>query len=96
MEVATVKGKKKFRPKHLRPRTIFEAIEMMSQGSQSEKNETDLGFRPNEKSFLFMPTDAPVGSVRKMNVMQRRLELGLPLFHPEDNPTAQEICRSKK
>jgi hypothetical protein len=32
----------------------------------------------------FRPTDAPAGSVEKLNVLARRIELGLPLWHPDD------------
>lgn len=32
----------------------------------------------------FVPTDAPAGSVEKLDVLARRIELGLPLWHPDD------------
>jgi hypothetical protein len=32
----------------------------------------------------FVPTTAPAGSQHKINVLARRIELGLPLWHPED------------
>lgn len=31
------------------------------------------------------PTDAPVGSIAKVEVMRKRLENGQPLLHPDDN-----------
>lgn len=32
----------------------------------------------------FQPTEAPAGSDNKLAVLARRVELGLPLWHPED------------
>lgn len=32
----------------------------------------------------FTPTDAPAGSPEKLEIMRRRYEHGLPLFHPCD------------
>ncbi len=32
----------------------------------------------------FKPTEAPAGSDNKLAVLARRVELGLPLWHPED------------
>ncbi len=32
----------------------------------------------------FAPTQAPAGSAEKLAIMARRIELGLPLWHPED------------
>ena len=32
------------------------------------------------------PTSAPAGSEEKIAVMEERVRLGLPLFHPGDNP----------
>jgi hypothetical protein len=32
----------------------------------------------------FSPTDAPAGSPEKIEVLRRRIELGLPLWHEED------------
>lgn len=31
------------------------------------------------------PTDAPVGSRRKLEIMARRVEGGFPIFHPDDS-----------
>jgi len=33
------------------------------------------------------PTESIPGSEEKMLVMQRRIEMGLPIFHPEDRGT---------
>ncbi len=33
----------------------------------------------------FDPTEAPVGSLEKVEVMRRRVEEGCPVFHPQDN-----------
>ena len=33
---------------------------------------------------LFVPTDAPPGSSEKLAVLARRVEIGAPLFHPND------------
>jgi hypothetical protein len=43
----------------------------------------DEDYRPHV-SDDFCPTDAPAGSVEKLEVLARRIELGLPLWHPED------------
>lgn len=32
----------------------------------------------------FCPTDAPAGSPEKIEILRRRIELGLPLWHDED------------
>lgn len=32
----------------------------------------------------FEATDAPAGSEEKIEILSRRLELGVPLWHPED------------
>ncbi len=32
----------------------------------------------------FSPTDAPAGSPEKIEILRRRVELGLPLWHQED------------
>ena len=32
----------------------------------------------------FAPTDAPAGSPEKIDVLRKRVELGLPLWHDED------------
>jgi hypothetical protein len=34
----------------------------------------------------FKATDAPAGSVEKLEILARRIEMGLPLWHPEDRP----------
>lgn len=43
----------------------------------------DEDFVPVESSE-FMATEAPAGSENKLAVLARRVELGLPLWHPED------------
>jgi hypothetical protein len=32
----------------------------------------------------FVPTDAPAGSKEKIETLARRIEMGMPLWHPED------------
>jgi hypothetical protein len=32
----------------------------------------------------FKPTDAPAGSKAKIETLARRIEMGMPLWHPED------------
>jgi hypothetical protein len=64
------------------PKSIFEAIDNFGH---------DEDFQENSKSSLFLPTDAPPGSQRKMDVMQRRLELGIPIFHPNDNKVSERV-----
>ena len=76
---------------------IFEALRDRN-GNQD--NEDALNFEPNPNSRHFVPTAAPAGSLEKMAVLRRRLTLGLPLWHPQDNPLAvrvnQSIDRVKK
>jgi hypothetical protein len=45
----------------------------------------DEDFAPVE-SEEFSATDAPAGSRNKLEVLARRIEQGLPLWHPEDRP----------
>ena len=45
----------------------------------------DEDFAPVE-SEEFSATDAPAGSRDKLEVLARRIEQGLPLWHPEDRP----------
>lgn len=55
-------------------RNVFEAI---------LENGHDEDFEPI-CSGEFMATDAPAGSPEKLAELARRVELGLPLWHPED------------
>jgi hypothetical protein len=55
-------------------RNVFEAI---------LKYGHDEDFAPAE-SNEFEPTDAPAGSPEKIEVLRRRVELGLPLWHAYD------------
>ena len=43
----------------------------------------DEDFDPRENDE-FEPTDAPAGSMDKIDALRRRVELGLPLWHDED------------
>ena len=43
----------------------------------------DEDFAPNA-SDDFSPTDAPAGSEEKIEILRRRVELGLPLWHLDD------------
>lgn len=44
----------------------------------------DEDFVPAETSNLFVPTEAPAGSRAKLKTLAERVQLGLPLWHPED------------
>jgi hypothetical protein len=43
----------------------------------------DEDFAPESRDD-FEPTDAPAGSPEKIEILRRRIELGLPLWHEED------------
>lgn len=43
----------------------------------------DEGFAPVENDD-FTATDAPAGSRAKIDAMAQRIQMGLPLWHPED------------
>lgn len=55
-------------------RNVFEAILEFGH---------DEDFAPAE-SEEFVPTEAPAGSVSKLDVLAERVSQGLPLWHPED------------
>ncbi len=55
-------------------RNVFEAILRFGH---------DEDFNP-EPQGNFDPTDAPAGSPEKIEILRRRIELGLPLWHGED------------
>ncbi len=55
-------------------RNVFEAI---------LKYGHDEDFMPSE-SDDFLPTDAPAGSPEKIDILRKRVELGLPLWHGRD------------
>ncbi|MFV1966426.1 MAG: hypothetical protein ACC628_13465 [Pirellulaceae bacterium] len=55
-------------------RNVFEAI---------LKYGHDEDFYP-ELGDEFEPTDAPAGSDKKIEILRRRVELGLPLWHDSD------------
>lgn len=55
-------------------RNVFEAILEFGH---------DEDFSPAE-SGDFRATEAPAGSNEKLEVLARRIQLGLPLWHPED------------
>lgn len=55
-------------------RNVFEAI--LETGH-------DEDFAPNPTED-FRATEAPAGSRAKLEVLARRVQLGLPLWHPED------------
>lgn len=48
----------------------------------------DKNFEPNveasEVAEDFAATDAPAGSNEKLRIMAARVEMGMPLWHPED------------
>jgi hypothetical protein len=43
----------------------------------------DEDFDPTENDY-FEPTDAPAGSPEKIEALRKRVENGLPLWHPTD------------
>lgn len=55
-------------------RNVFEAILQFGH---------DEDFAPRV-SDEFAPTEAPAGSAQKLEIMAKRIEMGLPLWHPED------------
>ena len=57
-----------------RVQNVFEAI--LKYGHDEDFDPT-----PNEE---FIPTDAPAGSVSKIEELRKRVELGLPLWHEND------------
>lgn len=57
-------------------RSVLEAIAILGH---------DEDFFPTE-SDNWWPTDAVAGSTEKVNVLRARVESGMPLFHPQDNP----------
>ncbi len=57
-------------------RNVFEAISTFGHDEDFSPLETDE----------FEPTEAPAGSRAKLDVLARRVEQGLPLWHGEDRP----------
>ncbi len=55
-------------------RNVFEAIVKFGH---------DEDFYPEEKED-FSATDAPAGSQEKIDILRKRLEMGVPLWHEED------------
>jgi hypothetical protein len=55
-------------------RNVFEAIVKFGH---------DEDFYPEEKDD-FSATDAPAGSQAKIDILRKRLEMGVPLWHEED------------
>ena len=55
-------------------RNVFEAIAQFGHDEDFAPTETDN----------FMPTEAPAGSVDKLDVLAERIRMGLPLWHPDD------------
>ncbi len=56
-------------------RNVFEAI---------LKYGHDEDFDPNDAANEFEPTDAPAGSPEKIEVLRKRVEAGLHLWHAKD------------
>ena len=44
----------------------------------------DEDFDPENHDGQFEPTTAPAGSQQKIDMLRKRVELGLPLWHDED------------
>lgn len=57
-----------------RPHNVFEAI---------LANGHDEDFSP-EESDDFIATNAPAGSDEKIEILRRRIEMGVPLWHHHD------------
>ena len=57
-------------------RNVFEAI--LTYGH-------DEDFVPDDGDD-FSPTSAPAGSREKLDVLAERVQMGVPLWHPEDRP----------
>ena len=55
-------------------KNVFEAIAQFGHDEEFAPRITDD----------FVPTAAPAGSPEKLETLARRLELGLPLWHPDD------------
>jgi hypothetical protein len=55
---------------------IFEAIAQYGH---------DEDFRPQIRGN-WQPTNAVAGTTQKLEILRKRVELGVPLFHPNDNP----------
>lgn len=54
----------------------------------------DEDFQP-QVDPRFEPTDAPMGSKEKIEVLARRAQLGLPLWHPKDRSACSlpdDVC----
>jgi hypothetical protein len=58
-----------------RCKNVFEAI---------LKYGHDEDWLPHDNQPNFESTDAPAGSPEKIEILRRRLELGLPLWHEND------------
>ncbi|HEX7446766.1 MAG TPA: hypothetical protein VF306_04430 [Pirellulales bacterium] len=57
-------------------RNVFDAIIQFG-------HDEDFAPRVSEE---FVPTDAPAGSQAKLEALARRIEQGVPLWHPDDRP----------
>ena len=57
-------------------RNVFEAI---------LKYGHDEDFVPDDGDD-FVPTEAPAGSRKKLDILAERVQQGVPLWHPEDRP----------
>lgn len=78
-------------------KTLFDHMTEKSQ-SRSWTGDYDADFEP-QAGEGFLPTTAWAGSEEKIEVMARRVEKGLPIFHPDDCqfvqvPTNRQYCRS--
>lgn len=56
-------------------RNVFDAINKFGH---------DEDFVPDQEHNEFRPTNAPAGSNAKIEILRRRVELGLPLWHELD------------
>lgn len=63
-------------------RNVFDAI------SEAGHDEDFVPFETDD----FVPTAAPAGSAEKLEVLARRVALGLPLWHPEDRCDYSGLC----
>ncbi len=56
------------------PRSVLEAVKMGLWDFEPERVDRNR----------YSPTDALPGSTEKLSILKQRLQLGLPLWHPDD------------
>ncbi|MEK6236724.1 MAG: hypothetical protein N2C14_18605 [Planctomycetales bacterium] len=66
----------------MNPHNVFQAI--VEAGH-------DEDFAPVEDD-TFTPTSAPAGSSEKLDILARRVQMGAPLWHPNDRCDYSGLC----